>query len=50
MRMCVMQEQLYTITVAYIVFSLTQTCQPEKGKKCDHAILNHELENVVRNG
>ena len=47
MRMCVMQEQLYTITIVYIVFSLTQTCQPTKGKK--RAILNQELENVVRN-
>ena len=49
MIMCVMQEQLtYTITVVYIVVSLTQTCQPTKGKKCE--ILSQELEKVVRNG
>ena len=39
-RSCVLQAQWYTIV--YIAFSLTQTCQTPRGKKCE--TLNQEVE------
>ena len=40
MRSCVLQAQWYT--VVYVAFSLTQTCQTPRGKKCE--TLNQEVE------